>query len=910
MDAITNQIVDIDSIISTNIDNITPSKRGFWSSNILSQLRNFVEHIALKEYSKDNENCINNEYINNRYETLKLALNYLKTRGDLKFLRNFHSLLQKSVSHYTPDSQNSERLMLKYYEHLLKIKSFLRNKHGLEVLSNIDKFPIDTDSTLQEYYTKIAEKINHPANTKKDQYDDRYYIQKIKPFFINQEVYYEVTFTIASDHVSKFDRVIAFTKLNILKNYAVKLSVVHSSIDILGKKMPIRIIDNYEVSIRQCELNNFISIFAPNTKIQTIYTEYKNLMDFLTISELNLTEITELPECYYDEIKNKVTENAKAVHFFNILDKVRKILINQRDGGNILRYLLYRLNNNIIKLQRSSEECPSLSNLYLEWHCKPFDTKPFYFSLKKHNPKISDIFECISPENREPELLARFIKNNTENEGKIYTCKSDITNFENIDDLIVKYNNSLYHKHKPNSEIREFNEHLYICGYEKETINIIEKIKNLSKGGISNYRNSVTSWLKSPECPIKIDCEEKENILQQIFENSKVGLVYGAAGTGKSTLVNHISNFFSGEKKLYLANTNPAVDNLRRKVNAPNCSFYTISKFKSSNIDEGYDLLIIDECSTISNSDMQKVLERASFKLLVLVGDIFQIESIIFGNWFQAIGSFMPNNSVFELFTPYRTKNGNLLELWSVVRNIDDNILEHITRNKYSAKLDESIFNKLEYEEIILCLNYDGLYGINNLNKFLQSSNSNPPAMWGIQTYKVGDPILFNETNRFAPLIYNNLKGKINNIQKLEKQIQFDIEIDATINEFQAEGYDFELLDNSENGNSIIRFYVNKQKSTDNDINPSDNTAVPFQIAYAISIHKAQGLEYKSVKVVIANESEGMITHNIFYTAITRSRENLKIYWTPETEKKILTNFKQINISKDVKFLREKLFSN
>ena len=59
-------------------------------------------------------------------------------------------------------------------------------------------------------------------------------------------------------------------------------------------------------------------------------------------------------------------------------------------------------------------------------------------------------------------------------------------------------------------------------------------------------------------------------------------------------------------------------------------------------------------------------------------------------------------------------------------------------------------------------------------------------------------------------------------------------------------------------------------------------TSVPFQVAYAVSIHKAQGLECDSVKIVITDANEDDITHSIFYTAITRAREKLKIFWTPE----------------------------
>lgn len=75
-------------------------------------------------------------------------------------------------------------------------------------------------------------------------------------------------------------------------------------------------------------------------------------------------------------------------------------------------------------------------------------------------------------------------------------------------------------------------------------------------------------------------------------------------------------------------------------------------------------------------------------------------------------------------------------------------------------------------------------------------------------------------------------------------------------------------------------------------------------MAYAVSIHKAQGLEYGSVKIVITDEVDEQITHNIFYTAITRAKEDLKIYWSPETENKILQNLKRRDNKKDVGLLK------
>lgn len=195
-----------------------------------------------------------------------------------------------------------------------------------------------------------------------------------------------------------------------------------------------------------------------------------------------------------------------------------------------------------------------------------------------------------------------------------------------------------------------------------------------------------------------------------------------------------------------------------------------------------------------------------------------------------------------------------------------------------------------------------GLDGILGVGLVL---NPNAAIVWGINTYKVGDPILFNESNIFSPLIHNNSKGRIVDIRPGEQQIWFDIELEESINEIDAWGYDFELIGESEAGKSIISFSVNRYRSTDEDDDDNNSTVVPFQVAYAVSIHKAQGLEYDSVKIVITNETEERITHNIFYTAITRAKSKLKIYWSPETEQSVLERLEVKNSNKDAYLLAQ-----
>ncbi len=817
----------------------------------------------------------------------------------------FHNLLQISASHYTLDEGKSERLMLKYYEYLLRIKIFLKKTYALDVLDNLEEFPLNTDAKLMEYYEKITQRINlQTAKVSRSSYNDRYYVQKIKPFFINNEIYYEVTFTVANDKASKFDRVIAFTKLEISHNYAVKFSIRNDSITILGKIMPIQIIDGWGVSIRPCELDNFADFFGRHPKINGATAEYRELMRFLTETGMSFVNLIDSPEEYFQFVKQQIMQKAKVTHFYDVLDVCRDVVKNNYYGCNIIRYLLFKLNNKVMKQQYWSEPCERLSNLYFSYGCIPFDQMPYNSSLKNHNPRIIDLFECIKTDGRQHELLARLIKNNTEKNGVLFTPKQEIAGFDNIDNLLNRYNQSLYYKHT-DRRMEIFKDHIYIKGYTDDSVAIIKKLRELSSSGVDNYSNSVEFWLNSSS--YDIDCTEKKTALMQMFESSRVALIYGSAGTGKSTLINHISNFFNDKKKIFIANTNPAVDNLRRKVNAANCSFKTITKFLSTrNYDVDCDLLIVDECSTVSNLDMKNILNRASFKLLVLVGDVFQIESIVFGNWFSIARTFISDKSVIELTKPYRTTNQALLNVWNRVRNIDDAILEPLVKNNYSTNLDESIFDYSEEDQIILCLNYDGLYGINNINRFLQGNNSNHPVQWGINIYKINDPILFNESERFTPLIYNNLKGKILGIKTADDKIQFEIEIDKVINELDAEDYDLQFVGSSGNGNSIISFSVNKYKSTDEDDDSSSEAVIPFQVAYAVSIHKAQGLEYNSVKIVITNEIEELITHNIFYTAITRAKDKLKIYWTPETEHAVLSTLEARNDRKDAALLTVK----
>ena len=888
MTTVSNQILSADHAICQNIELLAEQRR-LLSQNVLSQLRNLVEGVAVQIHLGNPDAVFH-------YDAVEPALAYIKSKAQLSFLGKFHKLIQKSASHYTLDGDASERLMLKYYEYLHRVRDVLKSNCGMSVLRNLEDFPVDLDPSLREYHEKIAARIELPRSARNNtEVRDRYYIHHTRPFFVRGRIYYEVTFYRAANRVSKFDRIIAFTPIEMSVEYSAMLTLQRDSIEVLERTMPIMIIREWAVSIRPCEFENFARLLGITASVRSKSHEYQYLMRWLTAGAKSLVELIDMSDASYATMKVAGFAGGFRLQIFPCLDKARQLARAGADGGNVLRYLMLRMHNVILKSQYSSDECRLLSGMNLQYGCIPFDKMPFCTSLIGHNPRYSDLVECLDVAGRKHELLARAVKNNVELHGILYTTAADLEEFGDAEKLINSYNQQLYSKHVSRRLLLD-KKHIFIKKYEDETVAIVESLQKYASSRIDGYTTGVERWLN--EAPRNIDDPAKVGALKRLFSQSRVALLYGAAGTGKSTMVDHIAHYFNDKQKLFLAHTHPAVDNLQRKVTAQNSEFRTInSQIGRKSSTKDYDLLVIDECSTVSNSDILEVLSKTSFKLLVLVGDVYQIESIQFGNWFEIIRSFIPSTSVFELTTPFRTRNGSLLALWDKVRSIDNDIAELMAHNGYSTVLDRTLFQALEQDEIILCLNYDGLYGINNINRFLQSGNPGKATNWRATTYKIGDPVLFNETERFRPVIYNNLKGWIVSCERFKERIQFDVELDRPLTEFDVDNDELEWV-----GGSTVRFSVYDSGNSDDD-DDELNTSVPFQVAYAVSIHKAQGLEYDSVKVVITDGNEDDITHSIFYTAITRARERLLIFWTPETQHAVLQHLTRGANSKDVSLL-------
>lgn len=898
------EIIYICSVIDKNIEAHKILKdRGLLSENILSQLRNLTEDVAI--FINNTENSLS---LDTHYNNVDDSIKYVSSVKKYKYISVFHKFLQSTASHYTPSEDDAERLVLYYFRYICMIKQTLENL-GIIVLKKLEDFPIYEDNLTKEHYKNIGNVIDTVGNVKsKALKSGRFYVVKNKPIYANGKLYYEITLTKATDYTNKFERILMYTKYYIPDNYSIKISYQEKSIELFSLRTKIKVIDNYFISIRPCELKNIGLIFGINNKIDDNYAEYSNLMRILTDEEKTLLELVLMDNELFEKYIEKIKGNAENNNITNLLVMIREHLLSSKKGRNILRYFLVKPDNKVIKTQLCDYPNNYISYLYLVNQSIPFDSMPYAMSLFNHNISWIHLINAIDIEGRNFELLGRYIKNNCESNNILYTSCDEVDKFGNIDELIEEYNDSLVRygidRQQKGKLVKEY-DNVYIKSYEDTSIEIINTL-NSYKSNIQKEFAEVVDNKKEEYLNMDLS-EDKKEILNDIFRNHSIGIIHGPAGTGKTKMLEVLSMIFCGYSKIFLSNTNTAVENLRARISGIdlfNSTFKTVANYNKYD-DNDYDILIIDECSMISNKDMLKAIKKQRYKLVILAGDVFQIESIKYGNWFSLSYYLFKNEFVYDLIQTNRTDDIELLELWKMIRDNDDNALNKINSQEYSSPIDfKEIFNKKDTDEIILCLNYDGLYGINNINKVLQAKNSNIEYTIGVDTFKIEDPIVFNDCPRFRDL-YNNLKGTIKNIEKDNENdcVWFTILVDDIL--YNSEN-NYEILENMDN-KTMIRLYVRNFKDTNDDDDDRNEHIIPFNLAYAVSIHKAQGLEYNSVKIIITSNVEEQITKNIFYTAITRTKKYLKIFWSPESQMKIFDNMKKRNSTKDVAILKNKI---
>ena len=132
-----------------------------------------------------------------------------------------------------------------------------------------------------------------------------------------------------------------------------------------GKTMPIIIIVGWEVAIRDCEYQNFISVVT-GTRTKPSYPEQRMISGFLSCTGFSLCDLMDFPDNEYRKLVRSWKEELRSTSFIDVLASCRKIIKSKSAGQNVLRYLLYSMNNVVIKCQKQMTKNENLSKLYLQ----------------------------------------------------------------------------------------------------------------------------------------------------------------------------------------------------------------------------------------------------------------------------------------------------------------------------------------------------------------------------------------------------------------------------------------------------------------------------------------------------------------------------------------------------------------
>ncbi len=385
----------------------------------------------------------------------------------------------------------------------------------------------------------------------------------------------------------------------------------------------------------------------------------------------------------------------------------------------------------------------------------------------------------------------------------------------------------------------------------------------------------------------------------QTAMTARAMILTGGPGTGKTTTVVGMIRLFEAQGKhiTLTAPTGRAAKRLSETTHREAKTIHRLLEFspKINNFKRDRqnpldtDVVIVDETSMVDLLLMNRLMQAIrSTTTVILIGDVDQLPSVGAGNVLKALidSQKIPVIQLTEIFrqaqesmivtNAHRINKGDLPELTGDAdRNfffIEEEDPEEITELICSLISDRlpSHYNYHPIDDIqLLCPMRRGVLGTENLNKRLQEVLNTPyttptthpfikkhigPGTYsqtpspGNQTitaggFRVGDKVM-QIRNNYDYDVFNGDIGRVVAIEQLDKKVHIQ--------------------------------YPDKQVTYDTaDLGE-------LVLAYATTIHKAQGSEYPAVVIPLHTQHYIMLQRNLLYTGITRAKERVVIVGTKQ----------------------------
>ena len=375
--------------------------------------------------------------------------------------------------------------------------------------------------------------------------------------------------------------------------------------------------------------------------------------------------------------------------------------------------------------------------------------------------------------------------------------------------------------------------------------------------------------------------------IKSCFEEN-ISIITGGPGTGKTTIINTISKIFieNGYNISLCAPTGRAAKRIEETTGIEAKTIHRMLGYIPSSYDDiGHfeynednpldtDVIIIDEMSMVDLVLFEKLLRGIKDNTkLIIVGDVDQLPSVGAGNVLKDLinSNKIKYTKLIDIFR--QSENSNIIVNAHKINNGQEPILNEknsdffflntdapsITRNivvdLISRRLPKAYGYDYSKDIQILTQSRKGICGVFELNKLLQDilnpkTEASDEILVGNKLFRVNDKVMQTKNNYNLSFIDD--EGE-ENFGVYNGDMGHIIFIDKSSNKLTVEMDDKRLIDYS--------------------LEDLDN----LELAYAITIHKSQGSEFKSVIIPMFDGYKLLQTRNLLYTAITRAKENIVI---------------------------------
>jgi exodeoxyribonuclease V alpha subunit len=385
----------------------------------------------------------------------------------------------------------------------------------------------------------------------------------------------------------------------------------------------------------------------------------------------------------------------------------------------------------------------------------------------------------------------------------------------------------------------------------------------------------------------KVNSIELSNLQREAvtkLATSRVLVVTGAPGTGKTTLIKAFVHLFRALKFSHLltAPTGIAAKRLAHVTDTDASTVHRALKYDGFGWQHNHenklrvDAVIVDELSMVDQELFFRLLDALEpTTMLVLVGDDAQLPSVGPGNVLRELIA-SPSIPTLRLAHVFRQAEGSdiVLAAHRIRRGAsplglppkEDSEFRFIpcSNEETIATLIVQMAGKLKARDAnfqVMSPMYEGDVGVDSLNSKLRDA-LNPDVgqkaceLFGGLNLRVGDRVMVIR-NDYKLNVYNGDIGKLVGIHPDHLTVR--------------------IHGIGSHPDASVEFSM-------------DAAPGMLRLAYAVTVHKSQGEEFETVLLPLVRSQSNMLQRNLFYTAVTRARKRVWVLGDVDAVERAVAN--------------------